>query len=284
MIPRPHMLAFLLLLLACGPSTSQAGASRFDALFAAAEKDPREVVPLILEASRQVSTAGLESSCALADRLEPYCKRVFFSTAEIPGAERLGVIHHTVAKGEIPGRIAKRYQTAPELFQYLNLGYDERKLQIGQVLRVLDLSDGSLSIEVVKSRYRLALWRTIEDESGAKVPVLLACVPVGIGAAESPTPAGETRIEKRVRDPQWTHPKTGQVFAPDDPGNVLGGYWMALAPDGIGKQGIGFHGYTGDAPADWIEKPASNGCVRLLQSDIDRVFDVAIEGTRVALR
>jgi lipoprotein-anchoring transpeptidase ErfK/SrfK len=273
----------LLLVLACGPSTSRAGPGRFDALFAAAEKDPAGIVALVLEVSQQVSTAGFESSSELADRLEPYCKRVFFSSEEVPGAERLGVIRHTVEKNELPGRIAKRYKTAAELFAYLNAGYDERKLQVGRPLRVLDLSDGSLSVEVVKTRYRLLLWRTIEGESGAKVPVLLACVPVGLGATDSPTPDGETRVEKRVRDPQWTHPETKQVFAPGDPGNVLGGYWMALASAGIGKQGIGFHGYTGDRPEEWLEKPASNGCVRLLQPDIDRLFDVAIEGTRVVL-
>jgi lipoprotein-anchoring transpeptidase ErfK/SrfK len=283
LIPRPHWLVLFFLVLACAPATSRAGSGRLDGLFAAAEKDPASIVPLILEVSREVSTAGYASSGELADRLEPYCSRVFFSTEVIPGSERLGVIRHTVEKNELPGRIAKQYKTAAELFPYLNPGYDERKLQAGRALRVLDLSDGSLSVEVVKSGYRLLLWRTIAGESGTKAPVLIACVPVGLGAPESPTPAGETRVEKRVRNPQWTHPETGQVFAPGDPGNVLGGYWMALAPAGIGKQGIGFHGYTGDKPEEWLEKPASNGCIRLLQKDIDRLFVVAIEGTPVIL-
>ena len=43
-------------------------------------------------------------------------------------------------------------------------------------------------------------------------------------------------------DPQWKDPVSGQVFAPHDPGNLLGGYWMALDPEGLGEDGIGFHG------------------------------------------
>ena len=109
--------------------------------------------------------------------------------------------------------------------------------------------------------------------------VLMAYVPIGVGASETPTPTGRTRITKRVLDPQWTHPVTKQVFAPDDPGNLLGGYWVALDPEGIGKQGIGLHGYTGDTPQAWLEKRSSNGCVRLLQPDMDRLFHLALEGT-----
>ncbi len=275
--------SLLLLLAGCAPAPTQAAEARFETLFRAADEDPAQIVPLVLEVSRHVHASGIDSAIELADRLEPYCARVYFSAEEIAGAERLGVTRHVVAKNEIPGRIAKAYKTSAELFARLNEGYDERRLQVGQELRVLDLSDGSLWVEISRSSYRLALWRTVET-NGARIPVLLLCVPVGLGAPESPTPAGETKIESRVRDPQWTNPVTGEVFEAGDPGNILGGYWMALAAEGIGKRGIGFHGYTGESPADWIEKPASNGCVRLLQPDIDRVFAVALEGTRVVLR
>jgi lipoprotein-anchoring transpeptidase ErfK/SrfK len=274
----------VLLLVACAPAATQAGTRRFDAQFRAAATDTAAIVPLILEGSRHLHAVGLEQERALADRLEPFCARAFFSAEELPASERLGLSEHRVAKNEIPGRIAQRYRITPELLARLNRDYDERRLQIGQELRVLDLAAGELWVEVHKSSFRLALWHMLRDEEGREVPLLLACLPVGLGASDSPTPSGETTVEKRVRDPEWTDPVSGRVFAPKDPGNVLGGYWIALAPEGIGKQGIGFHGYTGAAPADWIEKPASNGCVRLLQADIDRLFHTALEGTRVVLR
>ena len=64
---------------------------------------------------------------------------------------------------------------------------------------------------------------------------------------------------------------------------MLGGYWIALDAQALGRSGIGLHGFTGDAPANWIEQPASHGCVRMLQPDIDRVFHLALEGTPVAI-
>jgi lipoprotein-anchoring transpeptidase ErfK/SrfK len=86
-----------------------------------------------------------------------------------------------------------------------------------------------------------------------------------------------------VLNPQWTDPVTKETFAPSDPGNVLGGYWIALDASGLGRNGIGFHGYTGAPAQDWIAKPASHGCVRMLQRDIDRLYHLALEGTPVTI-
>lgn len=258
-------------------------ASALDALFAAADADAGEVVPLLLAASARIPTLDGEAGHALADRLEPYCQRAFFGPERLPGMERLGLGIHTVRSGEFPGRIAKRYRTSPQLFAYLNERYDARKLQAGAQLKVLDLSGGQLSLMVDRSRYRLGAWRSVTDEQGAEHWVLVAYVPVGLGAPETRTPTGTTRVTLRALDPEWTHPVTGVVYAPDDPDNVLGGYWMALSEDGLGKRGIGLHGYTGDEPEVWLEKPMSNGCIRLRQRDMDRVFHLALEGTTVSI-
>ena len=211
---------------------------------------------------------------------EPFCKRLFFSSEAIPGGEQLGVTTHVVVKGELPSTIAKRYHTSAGMLAYLNEGFDEHKIRVGQKLRVLDLSDKSLHVEVRKSQYRMFLWRTLP---GGSAPILLACMPVGLGAAQSPTPEGSTTILKRVRDPQWTDPDSHQVIPASDPKNILGGYWIALDANTLGAAGIGFHGFTGEPAKNWIEQGASHGCVRMLQPDIDRVFHVALEGTAVAI-
>ena len=65
--------------------------------------------------------------------------------------------------------------------------------------------------------------------------------------------------------------------------HVTGSQEVALDPAGIGRGGIGFHGYTGDVAGNWIEQPASHGCVRMLQPHIDRVFHLAVEGTPVTI-
>jgi lipoprotein-anchoring transpeptidase ErfK/SrfK len=84
--------------------------------------------------------------------------------------------------------------------------------------------------------------------------------------------------------PEWTHPVTKKVYPDGDPGNVLGGYWIALDEAGLGRGGIGLHGYTG-APSDhWIEQPASNGCVRMLQGDNRPRVPPRARGTTVEIR
>lgn len=253
--------------------------------FSRANADPAGVVPLILEGTDALASldGGDESdrrdARLLADTLEPYCARAFFSPERLPGMERLGLTLHTVRSGEVPERIARRYKTGAGLFEYLNEGYDERRLREGQALKVLELSAGALEIEVKRGAYRLAVYRDLPDGGRA----LVMFVPVGLGAPDSPTPLGKTSITLRARNPEWTDPVTKTVYPPGDPGNVLGGYWIALDSEGIGRKGIGLHGYTGDVAANWIEQPASHGCVRMLQRDIDRVFHLAVEGTRVTI-
>lgn len=250
------------------------------ALFRAAHQDAANVVPLIREASRVFPTLDAAAAVKLGDSLEPFAERAFFGAERLAGMEALGLVLHQVESGENPTRITSKRGTGPKMLELLNEHFDARRLQVGQKLKALEIGAGELVIEVSKSRFRLALWRTLPGGGRA----LMMHVPVGLGAAGSPTPTGTTTITKRVLDPQWTDPTTKQVFAPKDPGNVLGGYWIALAAEGLGgRSGIGLHGFTGAPAADWIQQGASHGCVRMLQHDIDRVFHAAIEGTRVVI-
>jgi len=272
----------LVLLLALAP-LSPLRAADLQALLAEAAKDPAQIPALVTQGSAEIArlcVSDPKQAVELGDALEPFCKRLFFSSETIPGAELLGVTTHVVLKGELPSVIAKHYRTSAGMLAYLNEGFDDRKIRVGQKLRVLDLSDKSLHVEVKKGQYRVFLWRTLP---GARAPILLACMPVGLGAKETPTPEGSTTIHKRVRDPQWTDPDSKQVIPASDPKNILGGYWIALDANTLGATGIGFHGFTGEPPKNWIEQGASHGCVRMLQPDIDRVFHVALEGTPVAI-
>jgi hypothetical protein len=273
--------ALLLLLLGPTAVVRAVPASDLAPLFDAAARDPERVPELLVAASRALGAMDGERALLLADTLEPYCRRAFFGPERWSTMGRLGLELHTVRSGELPGTIARTHGIGAGLLGYLNDGYEERRLRVGQVLKVVDLDNGDLELVVERARYRLMVWRRLPDEPGR---VLMACMPVGLGAVESPTPAGRTTITKRVLDPAWTHPVTRRVHAPDDPENVLGGYWIALDERGLGKSGIGLHGFTGDAPDNWIERPASNGCVRLLQPDVDRVFHLALEGTAVAIQ
>lgn len=258
-----------------------AAAPRLETLFARAQTDAAGVVPLLVEGSRLMQDLEPAALRRLGDTLEPFARRAFFGPDQLPGMERLGLGLHTVAKGETPTSIAARYDIGAGLLAYLNAGFEPKRLQVGQKLKVLDASHGELEIEVERGAFRLAAWRQLA--SGGRVLVLFA--PVGLGAADSPTPVGRTFVMKRVLQPEWTDPDTKQVFGGRDPRNLLGGYWIALDPEGLGgRRGIGIHGYTGAPSDDWLQKPGSHGCVRMLQRDVDRVFHLATEGTVIELR
>lgn len=248
-------------------------------LFAAAQSDKEALVPLLRAASAEIARLDGPAAVKLADTLEPFCERVFFGPERAANMAELGVSIHRVAKGETGSKIASRARTGAKMLAFLNEGYDERRLRVGQDLKVLDLAGATLAIEVDTARYRALAW--ITTKRGERV--LALCAPVGLGATSSPTPHGATTITKRVLDPQWTHPDTREVIPAGDPRNILGGYWIALDGNALGKNGIGFHGYTGAPPADWIQQPASHGCVRMLQHDVDRLYHLALEGTAVSI-
>lgn len=256
--------------------------AELDALFTQAAVDDAKLAPLIEAASAAIAEAkDAKAAVELADRLEPHCRRAFFSPARFSGMERLGIAEHVIEPKQLPKAVGKKYRFDPHLLAALNENYDDRKLRIGQKLKVLDLSDGSLDVVVDKPNFRMFVWRRAP---GGGARLLMGAWPVGLGKKTSETPTGQAVIVKRVRNPEWTHPESKKVFPHGHPENVLGGFWMALDAGALGKSGIGLHGYTGKPAADWIEQQDSHGCVRLLQSDITLLYDIALEGTPVTLR
>jgi lipoprotein-anchoring transpeptidase ErfK/SrfK len=265
--------------LAIAPRPTQPAKDALEALFAAADRSADGLAPLISEASRRIAASEGEGAAALAARLEPYCKRAFFGPERFDGMQHLGIALHKVQKGQVPGAIARSYGFSDGLLGRLNEGYAPERLKIGQELKVLDLRKAALAISVDRARHRLSAWRKAPD--GADL--LVMHVTVGLGAPATPTPFGSTKVVERALDCEWTDPNTNVTYSPGDPGNLLGGYWMRLDEAGIGRKGIGLHGFTGDDPSAWLGKDASNGCVRMLQDDIDRVFHLALVGTPVEL-
>lgn len=245
-----------------------------------ARQDPREVVPLLLAAGETLARLDGRERQFFGDKLEPLLARVYFSPERFPGDEALGVGVHVVASGDTGGKIAKQGGYGHGLLPLWNMRYDERRLGVGQKLKEVAFERGELELVVDRELFRLSAWHTSAD--GRRTPLLF--VPVGLGAVDSPTPIGETTVVERVKDPSWTDPETRRTFAPGDPGNILGGWWIELAAEPLGKSGIGLHGYTGAPTADWLAQPGSHGCVRMRQEDCPRVFHLALEGTRVVIR
>ena len=100
---------------------------------------------------------------------------------------------------------------------------------------------------------------------------------VATGLASYPTPLGRFAIISKQRNPWWYPPPSpwaaGAEPVPPGPGNPLGTRWMGLtAPL------VGIHG-TPDSAS--IGYSASHGCVRMLVSEAEWLFDRVRLGTTV---
>lgn len=196
---------------------------------------------------------GLELKL-IAERLTPLGDALFFSKARYADDETGVFVMHQVAAGESPDAIAKKYGMPHELLNRMR-GRDagDSKLSLGDALKVANVREkGGNFLHIDKSDFYLDCY----------IAGLFARrYVISHGANESPTPSGTTRLIDRVLNPDWTDPKTKEVFRADDPRNILGKVWMKFSPDGLGQDGLGIHGYTGPNPQ--MQAKVSNGCVRL---------------------
>ena len=111
-----------------------------------------------------------------------------------------------------------------------------------------------LRIEINLSLRRLKLLDLFEGKE---------IYPVAIGKASTPTPTGNYHITRKVINP----------------GGILGSHWLELSiPSNDGPYGI--HGTT----MPWsIGKATSNGCIRMYNEDVKKVFDQVSIGTAVMI-
>jgi lipoprotein-anchoring transpeptidase ErfK/SrfK len=100
---------------------------------------------------------------------------------------------------------------------------------------------------------------------------------IATGQASYPTPLGNFSIVVKQRNPWWYPPDStwaaGANPVPPGPGNPLGTRWM-----GLSAPLIGIHG-TPDSAS--IGYSASHGCIRMLVSQAEWLFDRVNVGTPV---
>lgn len=115
-----------------------------------------------------------------------------------------------------------------------------------------DVKPGSYWIVIDTNEVHLTLYR--DDE-------LVGRWPVAVGKPETITPVGEWRIVRKARD--W--------------GGGFGTRWLELdVPWGI----YGIHGTN----KPWsIGSRASGGCIRMFNSDVEKIWEIVPEGTPVTI-
>jgi lipoprotein-anchoring transpeptidase ErfK/SrfK len=185
---------------------------------------------------------------------------------------------YDVKMGDRMDRIARQYEVTTELLMRLNNITDPRKMKAGANLKVVT---GPFSAVVDKSDFVLEIWL---GNPGEAQSMYITSFPVGLGKDDS-TPTGTWVVEpqKKLKNPTYFSPRGEGVIAADDPDNPLGEYWIGLSGvDGhaSGKQSYGIHGTI---RPDSIGKQESMGCVRLINDDVAKVFEMLVEGKSTVL-
>jgi lipoprotein-anchoring transpeptidase ErfK/SrfK len=183
-----------------------------------------------------------------------------------------GFIQETVGRGETYTHIARRLRTAFDvrvstgLLQALN-GIEPKRLRPNQVLKCPKESPWIL---VDKSHFRLYVV----------VPPQIGWVfPVGIGR-DGRTPEGEFTIVGKTVNPDWRDPRSGKLIKFGAEGHLVGTRWLGFQ-DSNGPTHFGIHGTV---QPDSVGQAMSDGCVRMRNEDVERLFDLIPEGARVVVR
>lgn len=102
----------------------------------------------------------------------------------------------------------------------------------------------------------------------------IAVYPLGLGKTWTPTPTGYYSILTKEVNPTWIDPSDPEYEVPSGPSNPLGYRWMRI---------VGNYGIHGTNRPDSIGHYVSNGCIRMLEKDVEVVFDEVSIGTPVEI-
>lgn len=173
---------------------------------------------------------------------------------------------YVIQPGDSLNRIARRNKTTVDLIRKMNdiegdLIYPGRHLL---------LPAAPFVVRVDKSA------KTLDLTMNGK---LFKRYSVGLGV-NGRTPTGTFHTVVHQKNPDWT-PPGGGIIPFGDPRNLIGTRWMSIQdPTRPDIKGFGIHG----TPArDSIGTDTSNGCIRMLNEDVEEVFMLIPRGTEVVI-
>ena len=180
----------------------------------------------------------------------------------IPGKE-----YYAIQSGDYLQKIAKKYNTTVPLIKMMN-GMTGDGIRAGARVMVYN---SDFTIRVSKSN------NTLDLMAGDK---LFKRYSVGTGKFGK-TPAIKFDIVDKIVEPPWTRFSDGKQIEYGDPENVLGTRWMAIKSDDHPEiTGFGIHGTW---ERNSIGKQSSAGCIRMLNEDVEELFDLVPRKTSVII-
>jgi lipoprotein-anchoring transpeptidase ErfK/SrfK len=191
-------------------------------------------------------------------RINELVNRIIFSGLSYPNS-----LTYTVEKGDTLEKIAKKFNLTAALIKKINK-LTKDFIYPGQIFKLIKVDDtNKFHILVKKSKHKLYLFY-------GKNLVREYVVAIG-HPQDSPTPEGKFIISSRLVNPAWK----GVPFG--DPKNILGTRWMGFN-DPYANYGI--HGTT---QPETVGQEVTNGCVRMLNTDAEDLFDFVTIGTQVII-
>ncbi len=170
-----------------------------------------------------------------------------------------GSIAYTVKPGDSLYVLARKNHTTVDLIKKIN---DLKSDNIYPRMK-LKIHTAPFSIRIDKSKNVLVLYSN--DEAVKKYSVATG--------KKNCTPVGEFKITDKLVHPTWF--KTGAILPPGSPENALGTRWM-----GLDKPAYGIHGTI--EPKS-IGTQASEGCIRMLNEEVEELYSIVPVGTKVII-
>ena len=165
---------------------------------------------------------------------------------------------YVVKPGDQLRVVGQRYKLSWDYLARLNQ-VDAKKIRMGQKLKVVP---GPFSAHVSLSRYELEIHLAGSFVKSYRV---------GVGKDGS-SPIGTFTVKNKMVDPTYYGPEG--VIAHDDPQNPLGERWIDIGDS------FGIHGTI---EPQSIGKSESRGCIRMLNNDVEEVYDFLVIGSELVI-
>ncbi|MGE5192638.1 MAG: L,D-transpeptidase family protein [Deltaproteobacteria bacterium] len=166
---------------------------------------------------------------------------------------------YVVKPGDQLRVVGQRYKLSWEYIAKLNHA-DARKIRMGQKLKIVP---GPFAAVVFLDRYELVVHLNGSFVKSYRV---------GVGK-DGTTPVGTFIVKNKMVDPTYYGPEG--VIAHDDPNNPLGERWIDIGDS---------YGIHGTIDPQSIGKNESRGCIRMLNPDVEEVYDFLVMGSEVRIQ
>jgi LysM repeat protein len=202
-----------------------------------------------------------EQRLRIAEELGPLSWEVLNSPALLEEGRT-----YVVEPGDMLSKIAKPLRITPEFIMKLNGLKNARAIRPGQTLKLVQ---GPFDALIEQSEFELTVLLRGK---------FVRRFTIGIGKDSTPTPNGLYKVGDKQVDPT-KYPSPGdsdrRILPPRHPDNPLGSRWIALG---------GGYGIHGTIEPETIGQKSSRGCIRLLNADVEDLYDMLTESSRVLIR